>query len=141
MFQKLISEQLDIYNTYNQKLDDYYKSVIDCEEMKLQVKLQKNQLSMKENNSQEIREEYENAVRNLKHLDNEMRPLREEVENLYKEARKMTDDICHNDKSNFKSYQTAFAKLPATLKEILDEIQKTQAKAFNVNDQNEAQRV
>ncbi|XP_058792958.1 structural maintenance of chromosomes protein 5 [Phymastichus coffea] len=138
---QFILKQIQKYKEYSEILDAYYKSFIVNEESKIDVKLKKNELAIKENDSHEIRQDYENAVRYFKYLENEIKPLRDEVQNLFEEAKKMTDGVSCKDKEEFLIYQRVFAKLPATLEEIIDEIQRTQAKAFNVNDKTEAQKI
>lgn len=122
-------------------LDDCYKNIIISEEMKLQVKLKKNVLAIKENDSQDLREEFNNAERNLKLLESELTPLKNELKNLYELAKESTGGLGYEDR-DFATIKTAFAKLPATIEELFEEIQTTQAKIFClINDQEQSNRV
>ena len=122
-------------------LDDCYKNVIINEEIKLQIKLAKNKLAVKENNCHDLREECSTAERNYKLLENELTPLKTELKNLFDLAKESTGGLSYDDEG-FTPIKTAFAKLPASLEEIFEEIQTTQAKIFCLsNDQQDANRV
>lgn len=111
------------------------------EEIKLQIKLKKNQLAVKENDSQDLREELTNSERNLRALNDEIEPLKAELKKQYDEARTLTGGFCQSDKE-WEQYKIAFAKLPPTEEKLNAEIQTYNAKIFSVgNDTQEAEKV
>lgn len=109
--------------------------------MKLQIKLKKNLLAIKESETQELRDELANAERILRTLTNEIAPLKDELKRLFEEARNSTNGYCFTDKE-FEPFKVSFAKLPPTLDEIFDLIQTLNAQIFSTgNDPQESEKV
>lgn len=122
-------------------MDECFKSTIKDEEMKLQMKIKKDELANFESDTQELISEMNDADRNFKILDRELAPLKLEVKNLYEFAQETTGGLNY-DSPEFAPYKTVFAKLPASIEEINVAIQNTQAKIFSLNnDANEAKKV
>ncbi|KAJ8670552.1 hypothetical protein QAD02_001811 [Eretmocerus hayati] len=135
-----IGEQINKYCEYNQVLKDYYKRVILNEEFKFDIEVLKEKLTNKENSSQDLREKFEAAEADYKLLTSEVEPLKRELESSYVEAKTTTGGFDSND-AGFKPYANAFAKLPATIEELFDEIKKTQMKIFSLNNQQDVDRI
>ncbi|XP_014204116.1 structural maintenance of chromosomes protein 5 [Copidosoma floridanum] len=139
--QNIIKQQLNCYKSYTNMQDECNKSSIIDEEIKLQIKLKKNEHAIAENNAHDLRAELNEAERNYRALDNELTPLKTETKNLYDTAKELTEGLCYDD-PEFSRYKAIFAKLPASIEEIISEIQRTQAKIFSLKtDQSETARI
>ncbi|OXU28125.1 hypothetical protein TSAR_002632 [Trichomalopsis sarcophagae] len=139
--QAAVLKQLQHYRQYNKLLDDLYKNIIINEEFKLQIKMEKNKLANKENDSHDLREEFNNAERDYENLNRELQPLKAELKSAYDTAKESTGGLEPEDK-DFAPLMKSFAKLPATIEKLFEEIQATQARIFCLtNDQQEAKRV
>lgn len=122
-------------------LEELHKNFVINEEIKLQIKLNKNKLALKENDCQDLREEFSNAERNCRLLENELVPLKHLVQESYNKAKESTGGLIYGE-PEFESIKKSFAKLPPTEDEINEEIQITQTKIFCLsNDDQDANRV
>lgn len=103
--------------------------------------MEKNKLANKENDSHDLREEFNNAERDFENLNRELQPLKTELKEAFEIAKESTGGLSYDDR-DFAPLTKAFSKLPATLEKLCEEIQATQAKIFCLtNDQQEARRV
>ncbi|XP_011505579.1 PREDICTED: structural maintenance of chromosomes protein 5 [Ceratosolen solmsi marchali] len=139
--QAVILKQLQFYQQYNKVLNECYKNILIKEEIKLKIKLEKNVLAIKENDSQDLIEEFTSAEKAYKLLDNELAPLKIEVKNLFELAKESTGGVSYDD-PKFTPIKNAFAKLPASIEEIFEKIETTQAQIFCIsNNQQDSNRV
>jgi chromosome condensin MukBEF complex kleisin-like MukF subunit len=103
--------------------------------------LEKNKLAFKENNSQDLINEFASAEKAYKLLDCELMPLKAEVKNLFESAKESTEGISYDD-PKFIPIKNIFAKLPASMEEIFDQIEITQAQIFCIsNNQQDSNKV
>lgn len=74
-------------------LEELHKTFVINEEMKLQIKLTENKLVLKENYCHDLREEFSNAERNCRLLENELVPSKNLVRESYNEAKESTGGL------------------------------------------------
>lgn len=127
--QAIIKKQLQMYKEYNTILKECFNCVTKNNGVKFAIALLQQSLIVKENEAAELKDMFINAERTFKQHDQEFQPLKKEAERLYNEALTSTNNI--NPKDNeFKSFNKAFEKLPATINEINKELNIAQAKVF-----------
>lgn len=127
--QHVIKNQIVLYGKLNTILEDCFVFEKVNGQSKLELKVEQQKLRQCKNDSQELRDKCESAERIFKHYEDELRPLKNEVENLYKEALESTNNINPQDK-RFRTFNTAFEKLPNSIDEIEEELRTANAKVF-----------
>ncbi|XP_076647779.1 structural maintenance of chromosomes 5 [Halictus rubicundus] len=125
----ILNKQLHFYKTYNDELEECFKSIIMSEEIELALKLQNRTLNSKMNESQDQRDNLKAAEENVRQLSIEMQPMKNEVQKMYNDALETTNGINPSDAS-FAPINKVFSKLPPTIEEINNELNIAQAKVF-----------
>lgn len=118
-----------MYKEYNAVLEECFKCSTSNVEIKFAITLLQQTLMMKENDAEELKDKFVEAERIFKQHEEDFQPLKREAERLYKEALTTTDNLNPQDKE-FKVFNKAFEKLPATIPEINNELHIAQAKVF-----------
>lgn len=138
--QDVIKNQFVSYQKLNTILEDCFEFEKANGRCKLELKLEQQKLRQSNNDSQELRDKCDEAERIFKSLEEELRPLKNEVENLYKQALESTNKISPQDK-RFKTFNTAFEKLPNTIDEIDEDLRTAQAKVFCMGKNDDSENV
>ncbi|XP_071557366.1 structural maintenance of chromosomes protein 5 [Temnothorax nylanderi] len=122
-------KQLQMYKECNAVLRECFDCNTSNVDLKFAIALLQQTLMTKENDAEELKDTFTRAERTFKQYDEEFQPLKRETERLYKEALTSTNNLNPQD-DDFKTYNKAFEKLPATIAEINNELNTAQAKVF-----------
>jgi len=118
-----------MYKEYNEILQECFNCNTSNVEVKFAIILLQQTLMIKENEAEELKDNFISAERIFKKHDEEFQPLKKEAERLYNEALISTDHLNPQDDA-FKPLNKAFEKLPSTIAEINNELNIAQAKVF-----------
>ncbi|XP_067207450.1 structural maintenance of chromosomes protein 5 [Linepithema humile] len=125
----IIKNQLQMYKEYNAVLKKYFNCVTQNEEVKFALTLLEQTLMKKESDVAELKDKHDAAEWEFKRYNDEFQPLTKEALRLYNEALQSTNNIDPQNNA-FKPFNKAFEKLPATIAEINNELNVSQAKVF-----------
>lgn len=118
-----------MYKEYITIQKEHFESITNNEEVKFALTLLEQNLLNQENDAAELKDKYKTAEFEFKQHDEEYQPLKGEAQRLYNEALQSTNNISPQDNA-FKPLNKAFEKLPATIAEINNELNVSQAKVF-----------
>lgn len=135
-----MEKQLNIYKAYNTELEESFKCITAKEQAALALKLHNRALTVKMNDSQDLREKLKEAEDKMKQLSIELQPLKDEVQRMYNEALETTNGINPSDRA-FAPINKAFNKLPPTIAEINNELNIAQATVFCMGNNIDAETV